>query len=170
MPNPGPREVAQIIDLAGGEIIGSTRLQKIGCLLDLVGAGVGFEFSYHIYGPYSEDLSLAASDADALDLIDVNERIAAWGGRYSIYRSSTADQQSFDANIMRLAKRASQADSVVLELAVTAAFLADNGHNDAWDEVMERKRAKATPEMMAKAKALYGEFQKFDTPRRLPAI
>jgi uncharacterized protein len=61
MPDPGPREVAQIISLAGGEIIGSTRLQKIGCLLDLVGAGVGFEFSYHIYGPYSEELNLAAS-------------------------------------------------------------------------------------------------------------
>jgi hypothetical protein len=27
------------MSLAGGEIIGSTRLQKIGCLPDLVGAG-----------------------------------------------------------------------------------------------------------------------------------
>jgi hypothetical protein len=43
MPDPGPREAAKIVQLAGGEIIGSTRLQKIGCLLELVGAGVGFE-------------------------------------------------------------------------------------------------------------------------------
>jgi uncharacterized protein len=170
MPDPGPREVAQIISLAGGEIIGSTRLQKIGCLLDLVGAGVGFEFSYHIYGPYSEELSLAASDADALDLIDVNEKTAVWGGRYSIYRVSTNIQQTFDANIMRLAKRAAQADSVALELAVTAAFLAENGYDGAWDEVAERKRAKATPEMMAKAKALYRDFQKIEVPNALPAI
>jgi uncharacterized protein len=170
MPNAGPREVAQIISLAGGEIIGSTRLQKIGCLLDLVGAGVGFEFSYHIYGPYSEELSLAASDADALDLIDVNEKTATWGGRYSIYRVSTSGQQTLDANIMRLAKRAAQADSVALELAVTAAFLAGNGYDDAWDEVAERKQAKATPEMMAKAKALYRDFQKIEVPNALPAI
>jgi uncharacterized protein YwgA len=170
MPNPGPREVVQIISLAGGEIIGSTRLQKIGCLLDLVGAGVGFEFSYHIYGPYSEELSLAASDADALDLIDVNEKTATWGGRYSIYRVPTSGQQTLDANIMKLAKRASQADSVALELAVTAAFLAENGYDGAWDEVAERKQAKATPEMMAKAKALYRDFQKIKVPNALPAI
>jgi uncharacterized protein len=170
MPDPGPREVAQIIGLAGGEIIGSTRLQKIGCLLDLVGAGVGFEFSYHFYGPYSEELSLAAADADALDLIDVNEKTAAWGGRYSIYRVSTSSQQSLDANIMKLAKRAAQADSVALELAVTAAFLADNGYHDAWNEVVERKRAKATPEMMIKAKALYRDFRKIEVPKALPEI
>jgi len=170
MPDPGPSEVAQIISLAGGEIIGSTRLQKIACLLGLVGAGFGFEFSYHIYGPYSEELSLAASDAGALDIIDVHEKVAAWGGRYSIYRASTGGQQILDANIMKLAKRAAQADSVALELAVTAAFLADNGHSDAWEEVAERKRAKATPEMMAKAKALYADFQKIDVPKALPAV
>lgn len=162
--------MVQVISLAGGEIIGSTRLQKISCLLDLVGAGVGFEFSYHIYGPYSEELSLAASDADALDLIDVNEKIAGWGGRYSIYRVLEGSQQNLDANIMKLAKQAAQADSVALELAVTAAFLADNGYSDAWNEVAERKRAKATPEMMAKAKALYRDFQKIEVPYALPAI
>lgn len=162
--------MAQIISLAGGEIIGSTRLQKIGCLLDLVGVGVGFEFSYHIYGPYSEELSLAASDADALDIIEINEKTAAWGGRYSIYRVSNGTQSNLDANIMRLAKRAAQADSVALELAVTAAFLAENGHDEAWDEVARRKQAKATPEMLAKAKALYQDFQKIEVPRALPLI
>ena len=71
---------------------------------------------------------------------------------------------------MKLAKRAAQADSVALELAVTAAFLADNGDDDAWNEVAERKRSKATPEMMAKAKTLYRDFQKIDVPKALPAI
>jgi hypothetical protein len=169
MPDPGPREVAQIISFAGGEIIGSTRLQKIGCLLDLVGAGVGFEFSYHIYGPYSEELSLAASDADALGIINVNEKTAAWGGRYSIYRVPVASQ-NLDANIVKLAKRAAQADSVALELAVTAAFLAGNGCDNAWEEVAERKRAKATPDMMAKAKSLYQDLRKVEVPDALPQI
>ena len=169
MPDPGPRSVARIVSLAGGEIIGRTRLQKIGCLLDLVGADSGFEFSYHIYGPYSEELSIAATDADALDMITVDERTAAWGGRYSVYRT-TLEFPSTDPSIGNLARKGAQADSVALELAVTAAFLAANGHNDAWEEVAERKRIKATPEMMTKAKALYKEFQKIDAPGRLPAI
>lgn len=168
MPDPGPKEVARIVSLAGGEIIGRTRLQKIGCLLDLVGAGSGFEFSYHIYGPYSEELSIAASDADALDMIKVDERVAAWGGRYSIYRTDKEFQA--DTSVKSLAKRAAQADSVALELAVTAAFLAANGEDDAWDEVAERKSSKATDEMMSKAKSLYAEFRKIDGAGRLPPI
>jgi uncharacterized protein len=169
MPDPGPREVAKIISLAGGEIIGSTRLQKIGCLLDLVGAGVGFEFTYHFYGPYSEELSIAANDADALEIISIKDRTAAWGGRYSIYRTAL-DSSLADPAIKKLAKKAAQADSVALELAVTAAFLAANGDDDAWEEVAERKRAKATPEMMVQAKSLYQEFQKIEAPVALPPI
>jgi uncharacterized protein len=169
MPDPGPGEVAKIISLAGGEVIGSTRLQKIACLLDLVGAGVGFEFSYHIYGPYSEELSIAANDADALDIISIRDQIAAWGGRYSIYRTKL-DTSSADPAIKRLAKRAAKADSVALELAVTAAFLAADGFDDAWEEVAERKRGKATPEMMAQAKTLYRDFQKIEVPVPLPPI
>jgi hypothetical protein len=168
MPDPGPREVARIVSLAGGEIIGRTRLQKVGCLLDLVGSGSGFEFSYHIYGPYSEELSIAAGDADALDMITVDDRVAAWGGRYSIYR--TTMDFSADASVKSLARKAAQADSVALELAVTAAFLAANGEDDAWDEVAERKSAKATPEMMSKARSLYADFRKIDVLGRLPSI
>jgi len=171
MPEPGPIEVAKIIQLAGGEIIGRTRLQKIGCLLDLVGAGSGFEFSYHIYGPYSEELTIAATDAFALDMIDVDDRTAAWGGRYSVYRTDLKlPRRSVDDAVSGLARRAAQADSVALELAVTAAFLAANGHHDAWNEVAERKRSKATPEMMSKAKTLYGDFRSFNAPVPLPAI
>jgi uncharacterized protein YwgA len=169
MPDPGPREVAEIISLAGGQIVGSTRLQKVGCLLDLVGAGVGFEFSYHLYGPYSEELIIAATDADALNMIEIEERTAAWGGRYSIYRAPQTSS-SADPAIKKLAKKAAQADSVALELAVTAAFLAANGHEDAWEEVAERKRAKATPEMMSQAKALYKDFRKMEVPFPLPPI
>src|SRR5882672_7633185 len=110
MPDPGPREAAKIVQLAGGEIIGSTRLQKIGCLLEMVGAGVGFDYFYHRFGPYSEELSIAAADADALDLIDVKERTAAWGGRYAIYKSLVDDVGSSDASVRALAKTAAAAN------------------------------------------------------------
>jgi uncharacterized protein YwgA len=153
MSDPGPREATKIVKLAGGEIVGSTRLQKVGCLLDLVGAGVGFDYSYHLYGPYSEELSIAAADAHALEMIEIEERPASWGGRYSIYR--TTDDSS---------------DSVELELAVTAAFLAKNGSKDAWDELVSRKRGKATPERLKRAKVLYQEFRRIKMPVALPAI
>lgn len=170
MTRPGPREASRIVKLAGGEIVGSTRLQKIGCLLELVGAGTGFDYSYHLYGPYSEELSIAATDAGALDFIDIEEKTAAWGGRYTVYRSPV-DGVSQDSAVGTLAKTAAAADSVVLELAVTAAFLAQNGHLNAWDEVAARKRAKATPERLDKAKALYQELRSVNSlPRSLPSI
>jgi hypothetical protein len=170
MSNPGPREAAKIVQLAGGEIIGSTRLQKIGCLLEMVGAGVGFDYSYYHFGPYSEELSIAATDADALDLIDIKERTAAWGGRYSIYRSLSDDSVSSDPSVRTLATTAAAANSVALELAVTAAFLAKNGYSNAWEEVAARKSAKATPEMMSQAKSLYKDLRKMNVPVSLPAI
>jgi uncharacterized protein len=51
------------------------------------------------FGPYSEELSIAAADAEAPDLIDINERTAAWGGRYSIYRSLSDDKGSPDSSV-----------------------------------------------------------------------
>jgi uncharacterized protein len=170
MPDPGPREAAKIVQLAGGEIIGSTRLQKIGCLLELVGAGVGFDYSYHLFGPYSEELSIAAADADALDLIDIKERTATWGGRYSIYRSLSDNTDSSDPSVGALAKAAAAANSVALELAVTAAFLAKNGYSNPWEEVAARKSAKATAEMMSQAKSLYRDLRRLSVPVSLPAI
>jgi hypothetical protein len=170
MPDPGPREAARIVQLAGGEIIGSTRLQKIGCLLEMVGAGVGFDYSYHRFGPYSEELSIAATDADALDLIEINEKTAAWGGRYAIYRLAGDSGGPADSSVSVLARTAAAANSVALELAVTAAFLAKNGYSNAWEEVAERKSAKATAEMMSLAKSLYSDLRTVSVPVSLPAI
>jgi hypothetical protein len=102
-------------------------------------------------------------------MIEIEERSASWGGRYSIYR--TADDPSVgDASTRQLAKIAAAADSVELELAVTAAFLAKNGRKCAWDEVASRKRGKATPERLKRAKALYREFQRIKMPVALPEI
>ncbi len=158
-----------IVKAAGGEIVGSTRLQKVGCLLEFAGAGVGFNYFYHLYGPYSEELSIAAADAHALEMISIEERPASWGGRYSIYRAST-EAAAIDPSVRTLAKKAAAADSIELELAVTAAFLARYGSKDAWNEVAARKLGKATPERLARAKALYSEFRNIRLPVELPPI
>jgi uncharacterized protein len=170
MPRPGPREAAQIVSTAGGEIIGTTRLQKIGCLLELAGAGAGFDFAYHLFGPYSEALSIAAMDAGALDLMKIEQRTAAWGGRYCIYKTLGAGPENVSPSVQRLAKAASVADSVDLELAVTAAFLAKNGRQDPWNEVAARKKDKATEERLGRARALYASFMELDLPQALPVV
>jgi hypothetical protein len=170
MSEPGPHEAAKIVSMAGGEIIGSTRLQKVGCLLELAGAGAGFSFAYHLFGPYSEGLSIAATDADALDLLDMEERPASWGGRYCIYRAPVTGVENVPAAVRKLAETAAAADSVELELAVTAAFLAKNGFDDPWNEVASRKKGKATAERLAHAKVLYGSFHVPNLPEALPAI
>ena len=103
-------------------------------------------------------------------MIDIKERTAAWGGRYSIYRSLSDHIGSVDASVGSLAKVAAAANSVALELAVTAAFLARNGYSSPWEEVVARKSAKATAEMMSQAKALYKDFRRLSVPVSLPAI
>src|ERR1700691_498288 len=77
---------ALIVQDAGGELVGRTRLQKIAFLLKLAGYEVNFPFEYHHFGPYSEGLSEAMEIAVALGPVKEEERSADWGGRYSIYK------------------------------------------------------------------------------------
>ncbi len=74
------------------------------------------------------------------------------------------------ASVRKLAEEAAAADTVELELAVTAAFLAKNGYEMPWEEVASRKEGKATPERLARARALYANFRKLNLPQALPAI
>jgi uncharacterized protein len=170
MPEPGPKEAVKLVASAGGEIVGRTRLQKIGCLLELAGANFGFRYEYHIYGPYSEQLSVAASDADALGLVQVEDRTADWGGRYSIYRAPVEKAEGLPGALKALGKTAAGANSIELELAVTAAFIARDGHPDPWNEVAFRKKAKATEGRIANAKKLYQLLARSDLPNPLPNI
>lgn len=169
MVSPTPKDVARLIAAAGGEIVGRTRLQKVGCILELAGADFGFDYSYHLYGPYSEQLSLAVTDAEALGLISSEERTAEWGGRYSIY-SSKNQAVDIPQPVLKLAQTAAKADSVVLELAVTAAYLASIGVENPWEEVSERKKVKASPERIKNAKDLYHAFLIGGLPKSLPEL
>ena len=76
---------ARIVQDAGGELVGRTRLQKVAFLMQLAGFDQSFSFEYRHYGPYSEDLSEAMDIAVLLGPVDEVERVADWGGRYSIY-------------------------------------------------------------------------------------
>jgi uncharacterized protein YwgA len=175
MADASPKSVADLLYRAGGELVGRTRLQKSACLLELAGVGYGFQFTYRLFGPYSEELQVASEDADALGLIKERKKSANWGGWYASFDTkSTKALIAATSTVARarsqLLKVAVSADPVQLELAVTAAFLSANGMTAPWEKVAQRKSAKATEKNMAAAKELYKKFLRVQTPKPLPKI
>jgi len=162
------KDVAAIVASAG-ELVGRTRLQKTGSLLELTGTGFNFPYAYHLFGPYSDELVVATDRAVALGYIDEQEGRAKWGGKFTIYKAKQ-QQSSGDNARDALIAFARDADSVVLELAVTAAFLAANSEAKPWDEVCRRKAEKVTRARLSEAKALYKQFASVGVPRPLPNI
>lgn len=169
-----PRTIAEILALAGGRIIGRTRLQKSVCALELTGLGYGFSFSYKHFGPFSDELKLSCDYADALGLIHEERKKASWGGDYSVFQTSAEHfpKEKSDTDKCREALLGVlvNADPVAVELAVTAAFLACRGFVSPWGEVVQRKQAKATPRTVLEAKELYKQMQSIDVPKALPDI
>lgn len=162
-------KAADIIRDAGGKIVGRTRLQKVGYLLELAGLGDGFAFEYRHYGPYSEALATAMRDACALDVVREEEHLASWGGYYSIF--TTASGIGGGSEIRReFIRLASEADPIELELAATAAFLATEGSIDPWRETAKRKPDKSDDGRLENARVLYRRLLEVKTPRPLPNI
>ncbi len=168
--NVGSKEwVAEIVSLAGGEIVGRTKLQKLACLLKLAGYSSAFSFEYKHYGPFSAELAKATKSARVFGLIDEEERETDWGGSFSIYRTSGKCRIE-DATISEFVNLCVKSESVPLELAATAAFLAATGASEAWKETVSRKPRKVTDGRLEKAKAFYSELRKIETPVELPEI
>lgn len=159
---------AQIVSDSGGRVVGRTKLQKIAYLLEATGLGEGFLFEYRHYGPYSEELTIAARSAKLFGLLTEEECPTTWGGFYSIY--TVPSPLSGDAVRTQLAQIAVGADPIELELAATAAFLAAEANTDPWGETARRKPEKATTARLEGAKSLYKQLQRVTTPKRLPAI
>lgn len=161
---------AAIVQDAGGTVVGRTRLQKIACVLELTGLGDGFQFLYKHYGPYSDALATALRDANVLGFIVETESPTNWGGWFSTYQSKPTPGRSVPNARTKIARIGASADAIALELATTAAFLASRGVSGAWDETERRKPEKATSEYLAKAKSLYAELKRVNTPIPLPNI
>src|SRR6516165_2738715 len=136
---------ADIIQDAGGQVVGRTRLQKVAYLLEITGLGSGFLFEYRHYGPFSEELAEGVSIARDMSLIKQSEHSTWWGGSYSIFKSLAASQkQTVDASRKQILSVGVKADPIALELAATAVFLALEKHSDPWGETSRRKPEKAT--------------------------
>lgn len=163
-------KTAAIVRDAGGRVIGRTKLQKVAYLLTVAGLEGGFSFSYKHYGPYSEDLAIAARDGDLLGLLNETEQQASWGGTYSTYVVSAQPDPDGHPARRRLASEAAAADAVELELAATAVFLSREGYSDPWDETARRKPEKAENGRLDRAKALYRRLSAIQTPTPWPMI
>lgn len=146
--------VAEVIRDAGGEIVGRTKLQKTVYLLTLAGFEARFRFGYKHYGPFSEELADAADLAAAFDLISERQQVTSWGGTYSLY-AAPAGEPSAQPSRVQLAREAARSDAVLLELAATAAYLAQEGKPQPWSETARRKPDKAADGRLNRAKELY---------------
>jgi uncharacterized protein len=158
-------DVARLIWLNGGQLIGKTRLQKTTYFLEELNAGFGFEFTYHHYGPYSEELASATDDAEALNMLNVAWKTSQDGTEYAIFEEKDPPSGGDDPNdatrraILRVLNGFS---AVELELAATADFLERRGYKeDSWSETRRRKGSKITPQRLARAKQLLIELDEF---------
>jgi len=155
------KDAAQIVDLNGGRLVGRTRLQKSAYFLESFGVGFGFDFDYYHYGPYSEELSIAADDAEALELLSLTWKPTSFGNQFAEYISNNAEIEDSEINLKRknILGYLKNYDSICLELAATADFLSKNGYaNDFWEETQKRKSSKASGPRIEKAKALLLEL------------
>jgi uncharacterized protein len=168
---------ARIVQDAGGELVGRTRLQKVAFLMQLAGFENVFSFEYRHYGPYSEELSQAMDIAVLLGPVDEVERVADWGGRYSIYSlKGKVPEVEVDADRAYFVQQAKRIDAVELELAATAAYLyAVEGigrvsPGNPWEETARRKPTKTAGGRLAKAAQAYQELRKVKAITPLPEL
>ena len=119
--------------------------------LERQGLGPGFEFDYHYYGPYSEDLTFAAEAADVLGEVTLEREVSIRGDQYVIYNAEKNRELEVPPEqvepVRKVLRVLDRYDAVSLELASTADFLAKNGFgDDPWAETRKRKAAKWTAE------------------------
>jgi len=164
------KELVRIVSAADNELIGKARLQKTVFLLELAGLGSGYEFSYRHYGPFSEELASAADDAVLFLDFKEQQEPSGWGGTYSVFTSETRYDWDEEDPYRQLVSIAKHASPIALELAATAAYLANEGDPDPWGETERRKPRKATRDKLEQARTLYGRFKQLQLPRNLPDI
>jgi hypothetical protein len=167
--NSGKDRITRIVRDAGGRIVGRTRMQKVAFLLEITGLGEGFRFEYKHYGPYSEELTDAAKMAASFGLLVVSEHQTSWGGWYSTYETREGGTIA-SVDRAALASEAIKLDSLDLELAATAAYLAFEGYDDPWLETEKRKPEKSADGRLERAKAAYRCLKAIPVPKPLPEI
>jgi uncharacterized protein YwgA len=164
---------ARLVEEAGGQLVGRTRLQKVACLATLAGFLDAFPFEYRHYGPFSEALAGSMEIASGLHFVEEKEERADWGGWYSIYRKTAKTPVGTNADRRQFIAKAAEIGPILLELAATAAFLHETeglDGNAAWEETARRKPEKAEGGRLEAARKAYRQLLTLPMPCPLPAI
>jgi uncharacterized protein len=156
--------VAGAVALSGGELVGRIRMQKVVYLLDKLGMESGTIFEYHHYGPYSEEVSDAVTDAKFWGKLSesVNFRVAD-GAPYSTFKASGQAPVSLGKLSVEEARqyldKFAACSSTVLELAATVHWLAFVEAVPDWRaEIEKRKVGKTGNGRLEKAVSLLSDI------------
>lgn len=142
-----PMEIQELIEAAGGEIVGKVRLQKVVYLLDQLGMNSGFSYEYHHYGPYSSDLAKTVDDGVFSRRITEEVKRRSDGVPYSVFKLPSGEPievQLLGGLTISTAKAAlksmQQRDATVLELASTIHWLVHNERIGNWQSELRRRK------------------------------
>jgi uncharacterized protein YwgA len=135
--------VVNLVALAGGELTGRIRLQKIVYLLEQKGLKSGARFAYHHYGPYAEAISDAVTDAKFWGRLKENTAFRQVDGapfsKFETQAQAPTQLGALDANQIRpLVQKLANETSTVLELAATIHWLAAREGVKDWRSELER--------------------------------
>jgi uncharacterized protein len=162
------RLIQEVFKASNGRIVGRIRLQKIFYLLEQLGLNSGLRFSYHHYGPYSEELAHKLFIAEILDkVIAENEEVSNAGATYSIFNLKIEPNDPLEQVGAIPFKKALSAitamkepTSVVIELAATIHWLKHKEVYEDWKaELKIRKPTKATDNNIDLATKLLGDIE-----------
>lgn len=150
--------IKNVFHAADGKIVGRIRVQKIFYLLEQLGLNSGIRYSYHYYGPYSEELAKSLDYAEIIDgTIFESQGTTSFGATFSIYESRIKEdvdkvgEISFSEAATMISSMKSF-PSVVIELAATIHWLVNKEGIANWRESLKiRKPNKAGDENIAQA-------------------
>lgn len=161
------REIVENVFCAADyQIVGKIRTQKIFYLLEQMGMNSGLRFSYHHYGPYSEQL---ANSLDIATLFDDNwdetSKDNGFGGTFSVYEFNNREYKVDQVGGLNFPAAASAVEkmksfpSKVIEIAATIHWLKNKEELDNWKvELKRRKTSKADDATIERALKLLADL------------
>ncbi len=146
-----------------GKLVGRVRMQKIVYLLQQLGfEEADFDFTYHHYGPYSQEVDSAEWYADAFGLVrEMRERRRIDGVQYSVFELTDEGKkvEPLPDRFRGLVKEWAKMRSIILELAATAHWLSEVEKVEDWEkEIRLRKTWKVDNGRLDKALKLLEEL------------
>ncbi|WP_338835722.1 YwgA family protein [Neomoorella thermoacetica] len=123
---------------AVGEVHGRKKLQKMVYLLQEQGYAFKESFGYHLYGPYSEELSTEVDEMKFLGLLEEKVETTVYGYKQYIYSLSERGKRASDFaghlavpdSFEEAARELAQFDARTLELIATLRFLRKINYSD----------------------------------------